>query len=222
MHPGEPAAAAPAVAVQPAVPEPAVPQVDDSLIEEWERTKRAELQVRRDEAAKKKSVAMQAGKKAIEEFNAKREGDVQKHYLALVVGDWQFGDQVIDKPLLVQNRKGGERHVVVSKGGKPAQTEVSLSRTFGKYSLLVCSPQTGRTHQIRVHLQHLGCPLVGDPVYGGRPARQIAQSTGYEAPRQMLHAAALGFTHPLSGKKIEVNAPLPADFADALNFLKTR
>jgi hypothetical protein len=75
---GEPAPAAPAVAVQPAVPEPAVPQVDDSLIEEWERTKRAELQVRRDEAAKKKSVAMQAGKKAIEEFNAKREGDVQK------------------------------------------------------------------------------------------------------------------------------------------------
>ena len=75
---GEPAPAASAVAVQPAVPEPAVPQVDDSLIEEWERTKRAELQVRRDEAAKKKSVAMQAGKKAIEEFNAKREGDVQK------------------------------------------------------------------------------------------------------------------------------------------------
>jgi len=97
---------------------------------------------------------------ALRELHEKfREGVVEKNYLALVVGDWQFGEQLIDKPLLVQNRKNGERHVVVSKGGKPAQTRVQLSRTFGKYSLLQCAPKTGRTHQIRVHLQSLEHPI---------------------------------------------------------------
>jgi 23S rRNA pseudouridine1911/1915/1917 synthase len=71
-----------------------------------------------------------------------------------------------------------------------------------------------------VHLQHLGCPLLGDKVYGGRPARAIEKSTGFSPPRQMLHAQSLGFTHPVSGKKLTLEAPLPADFLDALNFLK--
>ena len=73
-----------------------------------------------------------------------REGVVEKNYLALAVGDWQLGEQLIDKPLLVTHRKGGERHVIVSNEGKPAQTRVRLSRTFGAYSLVQCSPITGR------------------------------------------------------------------------------
>ena len=89
-------------------------------------------------------------------------GTVEKNYLALVSADWQLGEQLIDAPLHVQNRKNGERHVVVSgKQGKPAQTRVSLSRTYGKYSLLLCAPLTGRTHQIRVHLEHVGAPDPG-------------------------------------------------------------
>ena len=137
-----------------------------------------------------------------------REGDVQKHYLALVVGDWQFGDQVIDKPLLVQNRKGGERHVVVSKGGKPAQTEVSLSRTYGKYSLLVCSPQTGRTHQIRVHLAALEHPILGDDRYGDEEQNRLAKKHGLK--RLFLHAQSIAFPDD-SGNELHFTAPLADD-----------
>ncbi|MDH3482014.1 MAG: RluA family pseudouridine synthase, partial [Gammaproteobacteria bacterium] len=95
-----------------------------------------------------------------------REGQVEKNYLALVIGDWQYGEQLIDVPLLVQNRRGGERHVIVSNNGKQAQTRVSLSRTYGIYSLMQCSPVTGRTHQVRVHLAHTGHPIAGDERYG--------------------------------------------------------
>ncbi len=137
-----------------------------------------------------------------------REGDVQKHYLALVVGDWQFGDQVIDKPLLVQNRRGGERHVVVSKGGKPAQTEVSLSRTFGKYSLLICAPQTGRTHQIRVHLAALEHPILGDDRYGDEEQNRLARKHGLK--RLFLHAQSIAFPDD-SGNELHFTAPLADD-----------
>ena len=99
---------------------------------------------------------------ALRELHEKfREGQVEKNYLALVVGDWQFGEQLVDAPLYVEHRKKGERHVVVSGAGKSAQTKVMLSRTYGKYSLLQCAPLTGRTHQIRVHLQHHRAPDSG-------------------------------------------------------------
>jgi 23S rRNA pseudouridine955/2504/2580 synthase len=137
-----------------------------------------------------------------------RAGDVQKHYLALVVGDWQFGEQVIDKPLLVQNRKGGERHVVVSQGGKPARTEVALSRTFGKYSLLVCSPQTGRTHQIRVHLAALEHPILGDERYGDEEQNRQAKKHGLK--RLFLHAQSIAFPDD-SGNELHFTAPLADD-----------
>ena len=137
-----------------------------------------------------------------------RAGDVQKHYLALVVGDWQFGEQVIDKPLLVQNRKGGERHVVVSQGGKPARTEVALSRTFGKYSLLVCSPQTGRTHQIRVHLAALELPILGDERYGDEEQNRQAKKHGLK--RLFLHAQSIAFPDD-SGNELHFTAPLADD-----------
>jgi 23S rRNA pseudouridine955/2504/2580 synthase len=76
---------------------------------------------------------------ALRELHEKfRDGTVEKNYLALVVGDWQLGEQLVDAPLLVEHRKKGERHVVVSGAGKPAQTKMRLSRTFGKYSLLQC------------------------------------------------------------------------------------
>jgi 23S rRNA pseudouridine955/2504/2580 synthase len=108
-----------------------------------------------------------------------REGQVTKNYLALVVGDWQYGEQLIDVPLLVTNRKGGERHVVVSNRGKEARTSVNLSRTYGVYSLLQCAPETGRTHQIRVHLQHAGHPILGDDRYGDEEANRQAMRYGF-------------------------------------------
>ena len=137
-----------------------------------------------------------------------REGDVHKNYLALVAGDWQYGEQLIDVPLLVHNRKGGERHVVVSNKGKEAQTRVSLSRTYGVYSLLQCAPLTGRTHQIRVHLQHAGHPIVGDERYGDEAINRQARKLGLQ--RLFLHAQSIAFADG-SGNELHFTAPLADD-----------
>lgn len=142
-----------------------------------------------------------------------REGGVHKNYLALVAGDWQYGDQLIDVPLLVHNRKGGERHVVVSSKGKEAQTRVSLSRTYGVYSLLQCAPVTGRTHQIRVHLQHAGHPIVGDERYGNEDVNRQARRLGLQ--RLFLHAQSIAFADD-SGNELHFTAPLSGDLEDFL------
>jgi 23S rRNA pseudouridine955/2504/2580 synthase len=142
-----------------------------------------------------------------------REGKVEKNYLALVVGDWQLGEQLIDAPLHVHHRQSGERHVVVnSELGKPAQTRVSLSRTYGSYSLLRCAPLTGRTHQIRVHLDHVEHPIVGDERYGDDDANRKASKFGLK--RLFLHAQSIAFpdTFPdKSGNDLHFTAPLAED-----------
>jgi len=137
-----------------------------------------------------------------------REGSVEKNYLGLAVGDWQLGEQLIDEPLLVQNRKGGERHVIVSREGKPAQTRVNLSRKHGKYSLLQCSPLTGRTHQIRVHLEHYDHPLLGDERYGEGEENRAARKLGLK--RLFLHAQSIAFPDQ-SGNELHFTAPLADD-----------
>jgi 23S rRNA pseudouridine1911/1915/1917 synthase len=79
---------------------------------------------------------------------------------------------------------------------------------------------TGRTHQIRVHFQHLGYPLVGDLTYGQRQNTRLEELTGFSAPRQMLHAWRLGFKHPRTGRHMKFEAPLPEDFLDAIERLR--
>ncbi len=146
---------------------------------------------------------------ALRELHAKfRDGTVEKNYFALVVGDWQLGDQWADAPLLVEHRKNGERHVVVSGAGKPAQTRMRLSRTFGKYSLLQCQPLTGRTHQIRVHALHLGHPVAGDERYGDPEANAVARKLGLK--RLFLHAQSISFPDD-SGNDLHFTAPLADD-----------
>ncbi|MDJ0711909.1 MAG: RluA family pseudouridine synthase [Woeseiaceae bacterium] len=137
-----------------------------------------------------------------------REGMVEKNYLALAVGDWQHGEQLIDVPLLVTNRKGGERHVIVSKKGKEAKTRVSLSRTYGVYSLLQCAPVTGRTHQIRVHLQHAGHAIAADERYGEEADNKLARRFGLK--RLFLHAQSIAFADD-SGNELHFTAPLADD-----------
>jgi len=151
---------------------------------------------------------------ALRELHARfRDGVVEKNYLGLVIGDYQLGEQLIDKSLLVEHRKGGERHVVVSSGGKSAQTRVQLSRTFGKYSLLQCSPATGRTHQIRVHLQYLGFPLAGDERYGDEEENRKAKKFGLK--RLFLHAQSISFPDD-SGNELHFTAPLAEDLEQFL------
>lgn len=137
-----------------------------------------------------------------------RQGVVEKNYLALVAGDWQLGEQLIDRPLLVTHRKGGERHVIVSPDGKPAQTRVRLSRTWRTSSLLQCSPITGRTHQIRVHLQSAGFPVAGDDRYGDADANKRFEKLGL--PRLFLHAQSISFPDE-HGNELHFSAPLPED-----------
>ena len=148
-----------------------------------------------------------------------RQGLVEKNYLALVVGDWQFGDIVVEAPLLVQNRKGGERHVIVSEKGKAAATRFSLSRRFGDFSLLQCQPLTGRTHQIRVHAQHQGYPLVIDERYGEEEANKAAKAAGLR--RLFLHAQSIAFPDD-SGNDLHFTAPLADDLQAFLAKLENR
>lgn len=146
-----------------------------------------------------------------------RQGAVEKNYLALVVGDWQLGEQLIDAPLLTEHRRKGERHVVVSGAGKPARTRFRLSRTFGAYSLLQCQPLTGRTHQIRVHALHAGHPIAGDSRYGEPAANAAAQRAGLR--RLFLHAQSIAFPDD-SGNEQHFTAPLADDlqqFLDAIS-----
>jgi 23S rRNA pseudouridine955/2504/2580 synthase len=137
-----------------------------------------------------------------------RSGAVEKNYLALVVGDWQLGEQLVDAPLKVTHRQRGERHVVVAADGKPAKTRIRLSRTFGKFSLLQCQPLTGRTHQIRVHAAHMGHPIAGDERYGDREQNETARRLGLK--RLFLHAQSIAFPDQ-HGNEQHFTAPLAAD-----------
>ena len=154
-------------------------------------------------------LVMAKRRSALRDLHARcRENRVEKNYLALAAGDWQYGEQLIDAPLLVTNRKGGERHVVVSNKGKEARTRVSLSRTYGIYSLLQCGLETGRTHQIRVHLQHAGHPLVGDQRYGDEAVNAEAKKFGLR--RLFLHAQSIAFADD-NGNEQHFVAPLADD-----------
>jgi 23S rRNA pseudouridine1911/1915/1917 synthase len=113
--------------------------------------------------------------------------------------------------------------------GKPARTRWRVVRRFGPVTELEVQLDTGRTHQIRVHLAHLRLPVVGDPVYGGRPKKQLSLSSAERSlagalldrlPRQALHAAELELAHPVSGQRLRFVSPVPADFAGALDVLQ--
>lgn len=146
-----------------------------------------------------------------------REGLVEKNYLALVAGDWQLGDILVDAPLLVQNRKNGERHVVVSEEGKRAATRFRLSRSYGDFSLVQCQPLSGRTHQVRVHAQLEGHPLVVDERYGDPLSNQAAKAAGLK--RLFLHAQSIAFPDD-SGNELHFTAPLADDLQSFLSTME--
>lgn len=134
-----------------------------------------------------------------------RQGVVEKNYLALAAGDWQHGDVVVDAPLEVRHRRGGERHVVVADSGRPAATCFRLSRRYGDFSLLQCAPLSGRTHQIRVHAAWRGHPLVVDERYGDGEANGAARKLGLK--RLFLHAQSISFPGE-DGTEQHFTAPL--------------
>ncbi|MEM9173399.1 MAG: RluA family pseudouridine synthase, partial [Pseudomonadota bacterium] len=143
-----------------------------------------------------------------------REGRVSKVYQALVVGHWSLGTIDIDAPLAVNERRGGERHVVVSKAGKASLTKVMPTEMRKAGSLVTVHPQTGRTHQIRVHLQHRGHPIVGDSRYGDPDDNRRLKRLG--AGRLCLHAQSIAFADEHGGERM-FTAPLPEDFETAMD-----
>ncbi|MDO6388280.1 MULTISPECIES: RluA family pseudouridine synthase [unclassified Uliginosibacterium] len=140
-----------------------------------------------------------------------RSGELEKRYLTMVSGRWLNPLQHLKAPLYKYLTADGERRVMVREDGKPSHSIVRLVQRWQKYSLLEVELKTGRTHQIRVHLQHAGFPLLGDDKYGDFPLNKALACEGLE--RMFLHAALLRFRHPVSGEMLELKAPLPLELA---------
>ncbi len=144
-----------------------------------------------------------------------RDGAINKRYLALVKGRWMNPTQHVRLPLYKYLTPEGERRVRVQDDGKVAHSIVRLVARWENFSLVEVELKTGRTHQIRVHLSHLGFPLAGDDKYGDFPLNRDLQKAGLK--RMFLHAAKLGLPHPLTEERLELESPLPAEL---LNFLR--
>lgn len=140
-----------------------------------------------------------------------REGAAGKTYIALVRGRWPDPLRHIRLSLHKYLTAEGERRVNVSETGKPAHSVVRLKARWQNFSLVEVELKTGRTHQIRVHLSHLGYPLCGDDKYGEFALNRELARLGLK--RMFLHAWHLTFTHPLSGTTIELEAPLPDELS---------
>lgn len=151
--------------------------------------------------------------------DAFRDGTINKRYVALVKGRWLNVLQHVRLPLLKYLTGEGERRVNVSPEGKQAHSIVRLLARWENFSLVEVELKTGRTHQIRVHLAHLGFPLAGDDKYGDFSLNRDLQKAGLK--RMFLHAAKLNFRHPLDERNISLEAPLPKDLRDFLNRLES-
>jgi 23S rRNA pseudouridine955/2504/2580 synthase len=148
-----------------------------------------------------------------------REREMEKRYLALVVGRWPFGEKRIDLPLKTNLKQGGERVVRVHAEGQHAISLFKPVRAFGRLAtLLEVSIGTGRTHQIRVHAAHAGHPIAGDEKYGDR--ERDAKLKPFGLQRMFLHAHSLTFERA-NGTEFSVTAELPPELQQVLDQLAT-
>jgi len=148
-----------------------------------------------------------------------QERSVKREYLALVHGEVRHGG-VVDEPI---DRHPSQRiKMAVVENGKHALTRYQVEEKFPSCTLLRCMLETGRTHQIRVHMAHIKHPLVGDRTYlkGAQKCIPELREMLYGFPRQALHATRLGLNHPVSGRNIEWNAPLPEDMSQLLQRIR--
>lgn len=153
---------------------------------------------------------------------------IEKSYLAIVRGRPKESEGRIDLPL--SRSTSGKKLTRVDSNGKPAETHFTLLEAFRNFSLIEARPKTGRTHQIRVHLSSIACPLAVDPLYNPQSTLTIAdikpgmfpgqQQASALISRLTLHAAHLRFDHPQTGSPIHIEADIPKDFAAALKGLR--
>ncbi len=155
-----------------------------------------------------------AHRKLVDEF---REREVQKTYLALLHGRLKGEKGTIDLPI-ARDLHRRSRMTARRREGRDARTDWRVRLRLGAFTLVEADLHTGRTHQIRVHFSALGCPVVGDTVYGAPRQERVGSELLPDLDRNFLHAARLAFLHPRTGKKIEVRAPLPPEL---IAYLKT-
>lgn len=134
-------------------------------------------------------------------------------YLALVQGNIAQDEGRIEQPIGRDPRE--RKRMAVVDGGRPAATRFCVLERFGEYTLVECRLETGRTHQIRVHMKFIGHPVVGDPIYGIKKQK-------FKLDGQLLHAAGLELVHPATGRCMYFEAPLPDDFQAVLRSLRAR
>lgn len=137
--------------------------------------------------------------------------EIEKRYIALVEGNVALDQGSIDAPI-GRDPRHRQQMTITAVGSREARTHFRVLERFSRHTLLLIQLETGRTHQIRVHLKAIGHPVVGDPVYGsGHTPKQ------FTLQRQFLHAYQLHFTHPVSGQLLDFEAPLPADLQTILD-----
>jgi 23S rRNA pseudouridine1911/1915/1917 synthase len=147
---------------------------------------------------------------------------MSREYVAACVGV-MTGGGTIDEP--IGRHRGDRLRMAIRVSGRPAVTHYRVLERFRAHTYLSVKLETGRTHQIRLHLSHIRYPIVGDPVYGGRFGLPRGASQGLidtlrGFKRQALHAAALAFDHPRTGKRLSLQTPVPPDFAQLLLALR--
>ena len=146
-----------------------------------------------------------------------RSRQVERMYSCLVWGHFKTQSGIIDAP--VGRSRRNPLRITVTTRGRPARTHYELESSFDlpeATSLLAVKLETGRTHQIRVHLNAIGHPVVGDTVYGGGRARKGRAGDGIDCARPFLHARSLAFRHPATGATVRAEAPLPLDLSRVL------
>jgi 23S rRNA pseudouridine1911/1915/1917 synthase len=143
---------------------------------------------------------------------------IQKVYHALVCGEILTAAGEIHAAI-ARHPNHRKRMAVDDGSGREAWTTYRVLQRTPSATLVEAELHTGRTHQIRVHFHHIGFPLVGDQTYGKRQNQRLLETTGYTAPRQMLHASSLAFVHPRTAELTRYEAPLPSDFREALTAL---
>lgn len=140
-----------------------------------------------------------------------KEHSIVRKYHAIVCGNLKDDEGTIHT-LIGRHHTDRKKMAVVNTGGKDAITHYRVLKRFGNYTYVECRLETGRTHQIRVHMSHIGHPLLGDEVYGHKEKH-------FDLQGQTLHAKILGFRHPATGEYIETDAPLPEYFTKLLKML---
>ena len=156
-----------------------------------------------------------AHRKLVEDFRARR---VQKTYVALLHGKLKENSGTVELPIARDLRRRS-RMTARRRAGREARTDWRVRLRLDGFTLIVAGLHTGRTHQIRVHFSALGCPVVGDSLYGAPRRERAGSETLPPLERNFLHSARLAFTQPTTGKRIDVRAPLPPELASYLQTL---